>query len=50
VKTRLTCPCGEFIEGKNEDDLVQKAFDHLRERHPDLADEYGREHILFMAF
>ena len=25
------------------------AFAHLREAHPDMADEYEREHILFMA-
>jgi predicted small metal-binding protein len=47
MKTMLTCPCGEVIEGKDEDDLVQKALAHLRERHPDL--EYTREQILFMA-
>ena len=34
----------------DEDDLVEKAFAHLREKHPDLADEYQREHILFMAY
>jgi predicted small metal-binding protein len=49
VKTRLQCPCGEVIEGKDEDDLVEKAFAHLKEKHPELADVYEREHILFMA-
>ena len=32
-----------------EDDIVQVAFAHLRETHPDLADDYEREHILVMA-
>jgi hypothetical protein len=50
MKTRLSCPCGEFIQGDDEDDLVDKAFAHLREKHPDMADEYEREHILFMAY
>ena len=50
VKTRLTCPCGEFIQGIDEDELVEKAFAHLREKHPDMANEYEREHILFMAY
>ena len=50
MKTRLACPCGEMIRGDDEDDLVEKAFAHLREKHPDLADEYQREHILFMAY
>lgn len=47
-KTRLQCPCGEFLQGQDEDDLVAKALEHLRERHPHL--EYDREDILFMAY
>ena len=47
-KTRLQCPCGEFLQGANEDDLVEQAQRHLRERHPNL--EYDREDILFMAY
>jgi hypothetical protein len=49
LKTLLRCPCGELIRGEDEDDLVDKAMGHLREKHPDLADVYEREHILFMA-
>jgi hypothetical protein len=49
-KTRLQCPCGELIEGENEDDLVVKATEHLADAHPHLAGEYTREQILFMAF
>ena len=48
MKTMLTCPCGELIEGKNEDELVEKVQDHLRDKHPDH--EYTREQILFMAY
>jgi hypothetical protein len=47
-KTRLHGPCGEFLQGEYEDDLVQKAQAHLRDRHPDL--EYDRDQILFMAY
>lgn len=50
MKTRLACPCGVMIRGEDEDDLVARAFAHLRAQHPDLADEYEREHILFMAY
>ncbi len=50
MKTQLDCPCGEHIEGTDEDDLVEKAKQHLREKHPELAGEYEREHILFMAY
>lgn len=47
-KTRLHCPCGEFLQGTDEDDLVEKALQHLRDRHPHL--DYEREDILFMAY
>jgi hypothetical protein len=43
----LRCPCGTSIEGSSEDDIVEKSFAHLGEKHPDM--EYEREHILFMA-
>ena len=49
MKTMLRCPCGELIRGTDEDDLVETAMAHLRDKHPDLADVYEREHILFMA-
>jgi hypothetical protein len=49
-KTNLQCPCGELIHGENEDDLVEKAREHLREKHPNLAGEYGRDEILFLAY
>jgi predicted small metal-binding protein len=50
VKTTLPCPCGELIVAKDEDELVEKAKEHLKEKHPELADVYEREHILFMAY
>lgn len=50
MKTTLACPCGQIIRGEDEDDLVEKAFEHLKDKHPDMADEYQREHILFMAY
>ncbi|MCU1689794.1 MAG: hypothetical protein JWN61_3354 [Pseudonocardiales bacterium] len=43
----LNCPCGEVVEGIDEDDLVAKAQAHLQEAHPDRA--YTREQILFFA-
>jgi predicted small metal-binding protein len=45
----LQCPCGTSLSGDTEDEIVEVAFAHLRERHPDMADDYEREHILFMA-
>jgi hypothetical protein len=45
----LSCPCGETLTGDTEDDIVEVSFAHLRERHPDMADDYEREHVLAMA-
>ena len=45
----LTCPCGAMLRGDSEDEIVDNSFAHLRQEHPDMADDYGREHILFMA-
>ncbi len=45
----LRCPCGDVLTGHSEDEIVDLSFAHLRERHPDMADEYAREHVLFMA-
>jgi len=45
----LDCPCGTRMTGDTEDDIVDVSFAHLRERHPDMADDYERAHILFMA-
>lgn len=47
MKTRLTCPCGEVVKGKDEDELVERVQAHLAAEHP--GREYEREMILFMA-
>ena len=48
MKLRLNCPCGEHIEGTDEDDLVEKTQKHLADKHP--GHEYTREQILFIAY
>lgn len=45
----LHCPCGERLTGASEDAIVEVSLAHLAEKHPDMADTYEREHILFMA-
>jgi hypothetical protein len=45
----LQCPCGEMLSGLTEDEIVDVSFVHLREKHPDMADHYERDHILFLA-
>ena len=47
MKTRLNCPCGEYITGKDEDELVDKVQAHLAEAHEGRT--YDRDAILFMA-
>ncbi|EXG82883.1 hypothetical protein [Cryptosporangium arvum] len=48
MKTKLSCPCGEWIEGVDEDDLVARTQAHLAAAHPDL--DYSRDEILFLAY
>lgn len=45
----LRCPCGTRLAGATEDEIVDVSLAHLAERHPDMADSYEREHVLFMA-
>jgi hypothetical protein len=47
MKTMLNCPCGEFIQGENEDELVDMTRAHLADAHPGM--DYGRDEILFLA-
>lgn len=47
MKTRLTCPCGTTVVGKDEDELVDLTQAHLAAEHPGL--EYERDQILFIA-
>lgn len=48
MKTHLTCPCGEAMVGKDEDDLVVIVQKHLSDVHPGM--DYDRDAILFMAY
>jgi len=44
---QLTCPCGQVIEGADEDAIVEATQQHLRDAHPGRS--YTREQILFFA-
>jgi predicted small metal-binding protein len=48
MKTHITCPCGEAIAAKDEDELVELTQAHLADVHPGL--EYDRDSILFLAY
>ncbi len=43
----MHCPCGQHLEGEDEDALVAAAEQHLREAHPGRT--YTRDQILFFA-
>jgi hypothetical protein len=45
----LDCPCGEVLTGDTEDEIVEVSMTHLRAEHPELAEGYERDHILFMS-
>ncbi len=47
VKTRIQCPCGEIIVGKDEDELVELTNAHLKDQHDGRT--YDRDMILMMA-
>ena len=47
MKTRIQCPCGETIVGKDEDELVELTNAHLADQHDGRTDD--RDMILMMA-
>lgn len=47
MKTMVECPCGAVIRAEDEDELVARTQDHLREQHPGM--DYGRKEILFIG-
>jgi hypothetical protein len=46
---RINCVCGKVVEGKDDDELWEKAQAHLGEDHPDLVGKVSREDILAQA-
>ena len=46
---KLTAAGAQVMPLFADSSLLQVSFAHLNEQHPDMADHYEREHILFMA-
>ncbi len=46
---RINCVCGSVVEGEDDDELWEKAQQHLRTDHPDLAPKVSREDIVAQA-
>jgi hypothetical protein len=45
----VSCPCGEHVEGEDDDQLVENVEAHIASEHPDMVGKYSREQILEMA-
>jgi hypothetical protein len=46
---RINCVCGKVVEGKDDDELWEKAQVHLAADHPELVGTVSREDILAQA-
>jgi predicted small metal-binding protein len=48
----IDCPCGHHLEGENDEELVQKAREHVDSDHPEMerTDEQLRELIAADAY
>ena len=45
----LKCECGVTVRGDTDDEVVEKAEDHIRQNHPDVAQTVTREQLLSMS-
>jgi predicted small metal-binding protein len=45
----INCECGYVIRGKDEDELVANAEDHMRDAHPDLVGRVSPDDLIAMA-
>ncbi len=47
---KVDCPCGTTVRGDNEDEFVVNVQEHVRDKHPEMADGMTRVKILEMVF
>ncbi|HKP90240.1 MAG TPA: DUF1059 domain-containing protein [Thermoleophilaceae bacterium] len=45
----LRCECGVTVRGETDDEVVERAEEHIRQNHPDVADDVTREQLLSMS-
>ena len=45
----INCECGQVVRGRNDDELVAAATEHVNSNHPELVGKLTREDILAMA-
>lgn len=46
---QIVCVCGYVLRGENDDELWQRAQDHMGEDHPDLVGKVARADLLAQA-
>ena len=48
----IDCPCGHRLEAENDEELVQKAREHVDRDHPEMerTDEQLREQVAANAY
>jgi predicted small metal-binding protein len=46
---QIGCVCGKVVKADDDDELWEKAQEHLRTDHPDLVGKVSREDILARA-
>ena len=48
----IDCPCGHHLEGETDDELFQKAREHVDRDHPEMqrTDEQIRERVAADAY
>ena len=46
---QIDCVCGYVVKGEDDDELWEKAQEHLRADHPDLVGKVLRDDILAQA-
>jgi predicted small metal-binding protein len=46
---QIECVCGYVVKGEDDDELWERAQDHMRSDHPDLVGKLTREDIVAQA-
>jgi predicted small metal-binding protein len=45
----MNCEGGVTVRGETDDEIVERALEHLRALHPDVAESITREQVLAMC-
>jgi predicted small metal-binding protein len=46
---QIPCVCGHVVRGEDDDELWQRAQEHIRQDHPELAGKVSRDDLLAQA-